>query len=118
MISMCFLQCILKGLHKAPRPDVMLQNKNISYHDIDVMVSPMGCWGKPHMACEKWGIPIIVVKENTTVLHERMGDDCIYVNNYLEAAGVIKAMEIGVTIESLKNEVYKTKIINKEEYYG
>jgi len=60
---------------------------------------------------EEHGIPIIVVKENTTVLHERMGDCCIYVNNYLEAAGVIQAMKIGVTLESLQNKVYKTEII-------
>lgn len=112
MISMCFLHCILKGLHKAPKID----NSGLVHQEVDVMITPMGCWGKPHMACERWGIPIIVVKSNTTVLHERMGDDCIYVNNYLEAAGVIKAMEIGVTIESLKNKVYKTKIIDGKEH--
>jgi len=111
MISMCFLQCILKGLHKAPR----MANKGIKCSDVDAMITPMGCWGTPHKACESQGIPIIVVKENTTVLNERMGDSCIYVNNYLEAAGVIKAMEIGVTLESLKNEVCKTRIINGKE---
>lgn len=112
MVSMCFLHCILKGLHKAPRIDT--NDGEISGQDIDVMVSPMGCWGMPHRLCENFGIPIIVVKENTTVLHERMGDSCIYVDNYLEATGVIQAMKIGVTLESLQNKVYKTQIINKD----
>lgn len=111
MISMCFLHCILKGLHKAPQ----IRNSGLSVSDIDVMVSPMGCWGTPHKLCDKHNIPIIVVKENTTVLHERMGDSCIYVNNYLEAVGVIKAIDIGITLESIQNKVYKTKIINREE---
>jgi len=116
MISMCFLHCILKGLHKAPRMDYGVIG-NLSNTNVNVMISPMGCWGEPHKACEENGIPIIVVKENTTVLHERMGDSCIYVNNYLEAVGVIQAMKIGTTIESLKGEVGKTQII-KENLNG
>ena len=107
MVSICFLHCILKGLHKAPRIDSHLGEVK----DADVLISPMGCWGKPHKICEKNGIPIIVIKENTTILHEKMGKSCIYVNNYLEAIGVIQAMKIGVTLESLQNKVNKTKII-------
>ena len=33
------------------------------------MVSPVGCWGKPHDACRKMGIPVIRVQENTTWYH-------------------------------------------------
>lgn len=114
MISRSFLQCVLKGLHKAPQL-VIGERTGISCNDVAVMISPMGCWGEPHRACENQGIPIIVVKENTTVLHERMGDSCIYVDNYLEAVGVIQSMKLGMTIESLRNKVYKTKIINREK---
>jgi len=111
MISVCFLHCILKGLHKAPRIDS--HRGEISNADVDVMITPIGCWGRPHKTCEKYGIPIIVVKENTTVLNEKMGDSCIYVNTYLEAVGVIQAMKIGVTIESLRNQLGATEIIKE-----
>lgn len=114
MISVCFLHCILKGLHKAPQMNKKLLINSMDYNDVDVMISPMGCWGRPHKICEKNGIPIIVVKENMTVLNEKMGDSCIYVNSYLEAVGVIKAIEIGVSIESLRNQLGDTEIIKEE----
>ena len=112
MISMCFLHCVLKGLHKAPR----ISNKGLSYKDVDVMISPMGCWGEPHEICEAQGIPIIVVKNNTTVLHERMGDSCIYVENYLEAVGLIQAMKEGIHKDSFFRPLGATEII-KGNYY-
>ena len=107
MISMCFLHSVLKGLYKAPK----ISNKGLSYKDVDVMISPMGCWGIPHRICEKQGIPIIVVKNNTTVLHERMGDSCIYVDNYLEAVGLIQAMKEGIEKEYFFRPIRATKII-------
>ncbi len=107
MISMCFLHSVLKGLYKAPR----ISNKGLSYKDVDVMISPMGCWGEPHTICERQGIPIIVVRNNTTVLHERMGDSCIYVDNYLEAVGLIQAMKEGIEKEYFFRPIKATDII-------
>lgn len=109
MISMCFLHCILKGLYKAPR----ISNKGLSYKDVDVMISPMGCWGEPHKICQRQGIPIIVVKNNTTVLHERMGDSCVYVDNYLEAVGLIQAMKEGIEREHFFRPLKPTTVIRK-----
>ena len=79
IVSVSYLHCILKGLHKAPRI-----GKGLSVKDIDVMVSPFGCWGRPHEACEKAGIPIIIVMENTTTLknYAPKGDSSIEVQNY------------------------------------
>ena len=54
-----------------------------------------------------------VLSQYPSVLHEKMSDSCIYVNTYLEAVGVIQAMKIGVTLESLQNKVIKTKIIKE-----
>ncbi len=109
MISMCFLHSVLKGLYKAPR----ISNKGLSYKDVDVMISPIGCWGEAHKICEKQGIPIIVVKNNETVLNDEMGKSCIYVENYLEAVGVIQAMKEGIEIEYFFRPIEPTKIINK-----
>lgn len=101
-----FFYCVLKGLHKAPRI-----GKGLSVNDIDVMVSPYGCWGRPHYACVEAGIPIIVVKENTCVLDETPTGEVIEVENYLEAAGVISAMRAGITLESIRRPLAATKII-------
>ena len=91
-ISQCYLHCVLKGLHTAPR----ISLSGLSVDDIDCLVSPLNCYGPPHMACERRGIPIITVKENTTCLdvEPRVHD---WVDNYFEAAGYIQSLKAGVT---------------------
>lgn len=108
MVSVCFLQCILKGLHKAPRI-----GKGLSYKDVDVMISPYGCWGRPHEACRKNNIPIIVVRNNKTVLNDGFPEktNIIFVENYLEAVGVIQAMKNGISLESMERPIKPTKIL-------
>lgn len=108
MTSVCFLHCILKGLHKAPRI-----GKGLSVNDVDVMISPHGCWGRPHIACRSIGIPIIIVKENTTVCNATYpsGNDLIFVENYLEAVGVIQAIKEGISLESIRRPISQTIII-------
>lgn len=108
-ISDCFLHYILKGLHKAPRIRHLHSptGRGLNVGDVDVLVSPYGCWGRPHKACMDSGIPIIVVEENTTIYKRRVCDShaigkMFYVKNYLEAAGLIKAMSRGLSLESLK----------------
>ena len=106
-VSWCYVNCILKGLHKAPRI-----GKGLSVSDIDVMVSPYGCWGRPHYACVEAAIPIIVVKENGCVLNQTPTGEVIMVENYLEAAGVIAAMKSGITIESVRRPLKPTEVLN------
>ncbi len=72
------------------------------------MVSPYGCWGRPHDSCLEGGIPIIYVKENRTILntdHLNMPPyGLAYVENYWEAAGYIMAMKAGVRPQSVRSE--------------
>ena len=90
-ISQCYLHCVLKGLHRAPRISMV----GLGVDEIDCMVSPLKCYGPPHKACERQGIPIITVKENTTCLSiEPMVHD--WVDNYFEAAGYIQSLKAGV----------------------
>lgn len=106
MLSVAFLQSVFKGLHKAPRI-----GNGLSVNDVDVLVSPYGCWGRPHEACYKKGIPIIIVKENKTILNETIPKKVIFVENYLEATGIIKMMELGMTRESVTRPISDTKVI-------
>lgn len=110
MVSVCYLHCVLKGLHKAPRI-----GKGLAVKDVDVLVSPDNCWGYPHHYAKMHGIPIIVVKENKTIANSPMDKDCIFVENYLEATGVIKAMKEGIALDTLRRPLKYTKIIKENK---
>lgn len=106
IISNCYLHSVLKGLHRAPRI-----GKGLSCDAVDVMVSPKGCVGRPHMACLAKGIPIIVVEENSTCLNEKVPKNAIIVSNYWEATGVVMCMKAGVDIWSVRRPLEYTKVI-------
>ena len=97
-ISFCYLHCVLKGLNRAPR----ISDTGLSVEDIDVMVSPDGCFGPAHKACLEANIPVVVVRENKTVCDWKAIHEFIYVDNYWEAAGIIACMKAGVTRESVR----------------
>ncbi len=110
LVSIAYLFCILKGLYTAPQIGGDLSVKNI-----DLMVSPE-CWGRPHDACWNNDVPILFVRENKTVYSHAFGwpvdKDCILVENYLEACGVITVMKAGITMESVRRPLAPTEIIN------
>lgn len=114
-VSVCYLHCILKGLHKAPRISHRIL-QDLHFEDVDVLVSPYGCWGRPHEACEKAGIPIITVIGNEV---QNFSDvnimKCISINSYMEAVGRIQAMKIGVTRESVTRPLKHTVIYNNKK---
>jgi len=108
-ISNCYFHCVLKGLNQAPIID-----KGINFKDVDFMVSPFGCFGRPHKACLEANIPVIVVKENKTILNDPMPKEFILVENYWEAVGVIMSMKTGIHPSSVRRPIEYTKIINKK----
>ena len=101
MVSVAYLHCILKGLHKAPRIDY---EKGLSADDVDFLVTPIDCVGDPHYACMEAGIPIIAVKENKNILKDKMPDSFIIVDNYIEAAGLLMAYKCGITVDSVRRK--------------
>lgn len=111
VISMAFLHCVLKGLHKAPR---VTYDEGLAVRDVDALVTPIGCVGPPHHACMKAGIPIIAVKENRTVLNDTMPDEFILVENYLEAAGLLMSMRAGVLPESVRRPLSETRVSHED----
>ncbi len=108
-ISISYLQCVLKGLNRAPR--ISQNNKYLTCGEIDFMITPDMCYGKPHKACEKEGIPVIVVKENTTVLNNPMPNSFIFVENYWEAVGIIMSMKAGIHPSSVRRPIEKTRVL-------
>ena len=106
IVSVSYLHCVLKGLHKAPR----ISKEGLSYKDIDFLISPMSCYGRPHEACIRNNIPVIAVEENLSEQIKIMHSDFIIVDNYLEAAGYIMSMKAGVHPASVRRPLEKTKI--------
>lgn len=105
LVSVSYLHCILKGLHRAPRIGT-----GLSYDDVSCLITPLGCVGRPHNACFKFGIPIIVVKENKTCFSDAAKRGSIFVDNYLEAAGLVLAMKYGIEPSSIRRPVPATLI--------
>jgi len=102
-----FIHCLLKGLQKAPRVNY---ERGLSVHEVDCMVSPYGCFGVPHQACLDAGVPVIVVRENKSCLHHPEHEKFIYVENYLEAAGVLMAMQAGVHPPAVRRPLSPTVV--------
>ncbi len=88
--SNCYIHCVLKGLHRAPRI-----GEDITRKDVDALITPAGCIGRPHRACLDAGIPVIAVEENTSAYNFR-DSRIVYVDNYLEAAGYLSCIKAGV----------------------
>lgn len=119
-VSMSFLQCILKGLHKSPRivrdealfarPDVF------SVEDVSCLVIPDGCLGLPTLAALEQGIHVIAVRENKNLMRNDLArlpwrrGQFIQVDNYLEAVGVMNSLKAGVTLESVRRPIRATEV--------
>lgn len=100
VLSMAFIHCVFKGLHKAPR----LSDRGLSVRDIDCLITPYQCFGTPHEFCIDNNVPIIAIKENTTCLDIHVPDDkCFIVGNYIEAAGIMQCMKEGIFPKCISN---------------
>jgi hypothetical protein len=107
IITENFIHCLLKGLHRAPR---ISRERGLSYRDIDCLVSPYGCFGVPHQACLDANIPVIVVRENKSCLNHPEHPKFLYVENYIEAAGMIMALKAGVHPPSVRRPLAHTTV--------
>jgi hypothetical protein len=108
MTSRSGLACILIGLHRAPQiranPDGRVADI-ININNLLAMVTPAGCLGGvPALSAQKYGVPIIAVHENHTILEVTQSkirlNNIIEVRSYAEAAGIILALKKGINLES------------------
>lgn len=119
-ISMTYLHCILKGLHKSPKiikdPDLICHPDLLNASDISCLVVPDGCVGLPTLAAMEQGIPVIAVKENKNRMKNNLNElpfspgKLFMVENYLEAVGVIQALRAGVALDTVRRPIEYTKV--------
>jgi hypothetical protein len=120
-ISLTFLHCILKGLHRSPRiitnPEAMAWPGIISAEDISCIVIPEGCLGLPTIAAMEQGIPVITVKENVNSMKNDLNNmpfqagKFYQADNYLEAVGFIAALRSGVAPSSVRRPLSPTIVL-------
>ena|SRR5882724_3022234 len=119
-VSLSFLHCILKGLHKSPgiiRDEALFARSDVfSVEDVSCLVIPDGCLGLPTIAALEQGIPVIAVRENRNLMRNDLSQlpwrkrQFIRVDNYLEAVGVMSALKAGVMLESVRRPIEATKV--------
>jgi hypothetical protein len=122
-ISFTYMQCILKGLQRAPRiiSDVraMAYPSVMTAADISCLVIPDGCIGLPTVAALEQGIPVIAVRGNTNIMRNDLSalpwatHQLHVVENYLEALGVMAALKSGIAIDTLRRPLVNAQASEK-----
>ncbi len=115
VVSLSFLQCILKGLQKSPK---IISNMDNSYrqgiltvNDVTCLITPDNCVGLPLLAALEQGIHVIAVKANTNLMRNNLQDlpwrpgQFYIANNYLEAVGILAAIKEGITLTSVTRPI-------------
>lgn len=109
-VSASGLACVLIGLHRAPQLAPLPRcpvNSSISINDVIGVVAPATALGSvPVLSAAKRGIPVIAVKDNTTILDVTAAglglSGVTEVDSYLAAAGALLALRDGISIESVR----------------
>ncbi len=121
VVSMTFLQSVLKGLQRSPKiisdPDASYLPGVLTAVDVSCLVIPEGVLGLPVLAALAQGIPVIAVREN----RNRMRNDLsllpwaegqyLVVENYLEAVGVLAALKAGLSLKSLRRPLKRVETV-------
>ena len=114
-VSMTYLHCILKGLHRSPRiietPSYTHQPGVMTVEDVSCMIIPENCLGLPTLAAMEQGIHVIAVKENSNCMKNELNAlpfrKGFYheVENYMEAVGVMSAIKAGVSPDTVRRPI-------------
>ena len=104
VISLAFLQCVLRGLQRSPAVVPLEQQAGLGLDsgDVSCLVIPDGCVGLPILAAMRLGIPVVAVRGSTNLMKNELESlpwqrgRFFSVENYLEAAGVVAALRAGL----------------------
>ena len=120
IVSVTFLFSVMKGLHRSPKiirdTAAMMLPGIISAADIDCIIIPDGCVGLPTLAAIEQEIPVIAVRENRNNMKNNLSEypfkpgKLIFVQNYLEAVGIMAAMKAGIAPETVRRPLSFTTV--------
>ena len=119
-VSLTFVQCMLKGLHRSPAivtdPDAMREAGLLTAADVSCLVIPDKCVGLPTLAALEQGIPVIAVRENENLMQNDLHTlgwapgQLYVVDNYWEAIGVMTALKAGIAPAALRRPLAATRV--------
>ncbi len=122
-IAPTFFPCVLTGLAKAPRFLNTPNPHSLGIEDLDALVLPADTLGGiPALSAIQRGIPIIAVQNNTTVLNvtaahwahqssQQIFPAVSYAVSYEEAAGMLQAMRLGLTLQRADQAVPESQCL-------
>ena len=131
VISLTFLQSVLKGMHTAPRVvtlptetadlspaglEMQRGGHTVTARDVSCLIIPDGCIGLPTLAALEQGIPVIAVRENGNLMKNDLSllpwaaDQLHIVDNYWEATGVMAALKEGMSPASVRRPLRDVRI--------
>jgi hypothetical protein len=123
-ISLTFLRCILKGLHRSPRivtdPELMRSPSVMNATDISCLIIPDGCLGLPTLAALEQGILVIAVRENRNLMKNDLttlpwaAGQLHIVENYWEAAGVLCALRAGLDPATVRRPLPRIEVTTRD----
>ena len=104
VVSITFLQSVLRGLQKSPRilSGECASSNTLGAESIAALVIPIGCVGIPTLAALHQGIPVIAVRENENIMLNDLTQlpwrnrQLFIVENYWEAIGVLSSLKAGL----------------------
>jgi hypothetical protein len=107
--SVSGLACVLIGLRQAPQISLSQSSRirdSVNINNLTAVVAPASALGGiPMLYAAQFGIPVIAVKNNNTILDVTQTGlkmkNVIQVDNYPEAAGILQALRSGISIPSL-----------------
>jgi hypothetical protein len=120
VISIAFLQSVLKGLQRSPRivaePGGGARPGVLTAADISCMVIPDGVLGLPVLGALQQGIPVIAVRENRNLMRNDLSTlpwaagQYTVADNYLEAVGALAALKAGLSLESVRRPLERVRV--------
>lgn len=119
-VSCTYLFSVLKGLHRSPAicaaGKTPVAPGRIGAENIHCLIIPDGCIGLPTLAAIAQKIPIIAVRGNRNCMKNDLAalpgaqESVFFVDNYLEATGVMTALRNGISLESLRRPIAATRL--------
>ena len=119
-VSCTYLFSVLKGLHRSPAISAAGENPGaagrIGAENIHCLVIPDGCIGLPTLAALAQTIPVIAVRGNRNCMKNDLAalpgaqGGVWFVENYLEAVGVMTALRQGISLESVRRPIAATRL--------
>ena len=119
VISLAYIQCVLKGLRKSPRlipAEQAAHTHAITAASIDALVIPDGCLGLPVLAALHRGTAVIAVRENRNMMRNPLAEIFLgfhnlhFVDTYLEACGLLVSIKAGIATRSLRRPLDPVRV--------